>query len=384
MRRKRLHFIEPSKIGRYHITLIDGYLRALCANPVIRSRLDLVFHASASTWAHLSPSLRETIVWRRIPVVDGDTRRLITKSVLEFLMVLRLLVFAPRRDTIFVSCVLPTTLLMLELANGLLRRPNFFVVVHGEIEGAFEPSVQGIQSYGFWVLKWLAVRRQNSTLQVVVIAEFAREGLLKAFPGKFDPVGTHVVPHPIVPVPVPGPGAEAAGAETLCFIGYKTPFKGFGAFTRASKAHPDIGFRVIGGGVVEDVRTGETSALETNDEFMGAVARCAGAMFPYVSGYRLSLSAAALDALATGTHMIATGRPCFLSLQKTFGSGAVTIYRSDEELDKILRTPDWLALRAAGRQQRLEAVEKSGYGLPAVGAAFARLLSSPIQGSDSR
>lgn len=380
MHRRRLHFIEPSKIGRYHITLIDGYLRALHSG--IRSRLDLVFHASASTWANLSPSLRETIIWRRIPVVDGDTRRLITKSVLEFLMVLRLLVFAPRRDTVFVSCVLPTTLLMLELANGLLRRPNLFVVVHGEIEGAFEPSVQGIRSYGFWVLKWLGVRSRRSTLQVVMISDFARDGLLEAFPEKFDPARTHVVPHPIIPVP--GPGAEDAGAQSLCFIGYKTPFKGFGAFMRASEAHPDIGFEVIGGGVVEDVRSGETKALTTNDEFLGAVSGCAGAMFPYVSGYRLSLSAAALDAIATGTHMIATARPCFLSLQKTFGSGAVTIYGSDEELDALLRTPGWLASRAAGRHKRLEAVEQSEYGLPAVGDAFERLLSSPAPRSESR
>lgn len=382
MSRKRLHFIEPSKIGRYHITLIDGYLRALSANPGIRSRLDLIFHASASTWANLSPAMRETVEWRRIPVVDGDKRRLIIKSAVEFLMVLRLLVFAPRRDVVFVSCVLPTTLLMLELTNRLLRRPNFFVVVHGEIEGAFEPSVQGIRSFGFWVLQWLGIRSRRSTLQVVMISDFSRAGLLGAFPGKFDPTRTHVVPHPIVPVAAGSAGG--ASVESLCFIGYKTPFKGFGAFTRAANEHPDVDFEVIGGGVVEDLRSGETRALATNDEFLDAISDCAGAIFPYVTGYRLSLSAAALDALATGTHMIATPRPCFLSLQKAFGTDAVTIYRNDEELDSLLRTPGWLASRAEGRQQRLEAVGKSGYGLPAVGAAFAQLLSSPIQGGNSR
>lgn len=378
MPRSRLHFVEPSKIGRYHITLIDGYLRAIGLSEALRSRFDLVFHASASTRANLAAETREAVEWRRIPVVDGDTRRLVLKSVIEFLVVLRLLLLAPRRDVIFVSCVLPTTLLMLEWANGLIRRPRFFVVVHGEIEGAFEESVQGIRSYGYWVLKWLGIRRGRSTLQVVVIGEFSRDGLIRAFPDKFDPARTHVVPHPIVPVPFCP--LDQLGPESLCFIGYRTPFKGFSGFVRAAEAHPEIDFRIVGGGVVEDLRSGTTRRLSTNEDFLGAISACAGALFPYVSGYRLSLSAAALDALATGTHMIATPRPCFLSLQQTFGPDAVTIYRSDEELDALLRTPRWLAARAAGRLKRLEAVEQSGYGLPAVSGAFERLLS-PAQGS---
>lgn len=382
MLRRRLHFIEPSKTGRYHITLIDGYLRALSGSSEILSRFDLVFHSSSLTREHLSPGMREGVAWRSIPVLDGDRRRLVSKSVVEFFTVLRLLLLAPRRDVVFVSCVLPTTLLMLELANGLLRHPNFFVVLHGEIEGAFEPTVQGVRSYGFWVLKWLAVRKRRSTLQVVMISDFARDGLLDAFEDKFDPATTHVVPHPIVPA-VTGP-ADSAAPETVCFIGYRTPFKGFEAFKRASDVHPGIEFEVIGGGVVEDLRTGGTRAITTNGEFLGSVSNCAAAIFPYTSGYRLSLSAAALDALATGTHMIATSRPCFLSLEKTFGPEAVTIYRSDDELDVLLRTPGWLGARAAGRRGRREAIERSGYGLSAVGRAFERLLVSPAQGSGSR
>lgn len=380
MSRRSLHFIEPSKVGQYHITLIDGYLRALMQGAVSRAGLQLIFHGSASTHENLSPDVRHGVAWRRIPVVDGDKRQLAFKTLVELFVVVRLLALKRRNDIVFVSCVLPTTLLLLELVNRILRRTNFFVVVHGEIEGAFEPSVQHFRSYGYWVLQWLNFRRRNSTLQVVVISDFARAGLLGNFPDKFDSALTHMVPHPILPASLPSRADPVD--PSVCFIGYKMPFKGFAAFEAAAAAVPEVDFRVIGGGRVENLRTGRVSSLETSADFLAAIAECSAAVFPYNAGYRLSLSAAALDAIATGTHIIATPRPCFLSLQESFGSDAVTIYGSDEELRNHLATPGWLAARSAGRRERLAAVNRSPYGLDAVGKAFERVLLREPQGNE--
>jgi len=373
MRRRRFYFLEPSKVGRQHITLIAGYLAALVSSDRIRSGLEIHFCSSPSTRACLPPELAARVQCSSVPVMDPEKRRLLLKTLVEFGVTAGYLFRLRRGDVLFVSCLLPTTLLLVEWLNMILRRPGVFVSLHGEVEGIFEESTQRLQSFGFWILKWLRGRRANGPTRLVVIDDFIKARLAADFPANIASSDVFVVHHPILPVAVDAP---LGGMRRACFIGYRSRFKGFPHFEEYARSMPGQRFLAIGGGKVDDLSAGTSSALDGEAGYFQAIGGCDLAVFPYVHGYTASLSAAALDALATGVHIVATDRACFRSLAEYFGPGFVTVCESPERLGIALHDAALWRL-SQGRGARMQKLEESKYGIAAVGRAFEQLVFSP-------
>jgi glycosyltransferase involved in cell wall biosynthesis len=373
MPRRQFIFIEPSKVGSQHITLIEGYLRALTSSAVLKRSFDLTFCASNSTAAALSAATRAAVKHVPIPVMDPEKRRLVRKSCVELYVVMRCLLTMRRGDVLFVSCVLPTTLLFLEACNRLLRRRGFFVELHGEVEGLFDKSMQRPSSFGFWVLQWMRLRRHGSTLSLVVIDDFIKARLLAEFPGKLRETDIFVVHIPIVPLPFAATQPEAPAA--VCFIGYRTRLKGFDQFLQLSGLVPGAEFVAIGAGKVEQVASGRSVPITGSDGYMHAIARCSVALFPYVGGYNCSLSAAAVDALSAGVYILASDRACFVSLEQYFGAEMVTVARSAPEMAALLTDERWLAEQRGAQERRLERLKASKYSLDAVRSSFETLMA---------
>jgi len=383
MTRGRFYFLEPSKVGPQHITLIEGWLRALVSSDQVASSHDLVLCASDSTYSHLSEDLRSKLHLQRVPVMDPERRRLVRKSLLEFFVVLRALLRLRPADVLFVSCVLPTTLLMLEIVNCVLRRRGLFVTLHGEIEGLFDPSMHKVRNYGFWAHHWMQLRRSGSTLQLVVIDDFIKEKLLRAFPGKLDAAQINVVYHPVTAIKAVSVTPAQTKADA-CFIGFRTKFKGYDQFAWLAGALPDRHFVAIGGGIIEDVAGGERTTLDGNADYMAAIGGCTTAVFPYVGGYTCCLSAAVLDALSAGAHVLATRRPCFIGLAEHFGADVVTLYTTPSEAIALLGDSRWLAQQQAGRSERLQRLDTSRYGMASVRQCFKNILQAVESGGQSK
>jgi glycosyltransferase involved in cell wall biosynthesis len=371
MRHRRFYFIEPSKVGRQHITLIEGYLSAIAANAQLNESCDLLFCASKATFSSLHASTREKIAYSSIPVMNPEKRRLFLKTLLEFAVVLKFMLKKRPDDVVFVSCVLPTTLLLLELANIFWRRRGVFITLHGEIEGLFDKSLQGFRSYGYWILMWMRLRRPNSVLSLVVIDDFIKHKLIADHPRKMTESNVFVVHHPISPL---APYATSADIRSVCFVGYRTKAKGFEQFERLSHLMHDVSFVSVGGGFVENLRSGQRVSIVGNEDYLRGIAQCTAAIFPYIAGYTCSLSAAVMDALSAGVQIVASNRPCFLSLAERFGTEVIAICNSIEEAEALMEVPNWFAETRALQLRRIERLSRSPYSVRSVGDSFQHLV----------
>lgn len=374
MKRPGFYFIEPSKVRTYHITLIDGYLAAIVSSTLIVNSHDVIFCACKSLFDNLSVSVRGQLTYEPIPVIDQDKHHVVRKSLLEFFVSLRYLLRLRQGDIAFFSCMIPTALLMLEIVNRVLRKKNIFVVIHGEIEAIFAPERLSRRSIGYWALKWLHAHSRDSSINVVVIDDFIKATLSGRYPDRFPNESIFVVHHPITAATVTTPQTPAGPAA--CFIGYRTPAKGFDDFKRLSVSHPNIRFLAIGAGKIEDIRSGFATQISGGEQFSQAISQCSIAIFPYKSAYDCSLSAAALDALSAGVHIVATDRASFVGLSKDLGTEYVTTYRSTADLGELLKTPGWIAERQCGRSRRLALLASSKFGLGSVRNDFERIVSS--------
>jgi len=371
MSRHRFYFIEPSKIDNQHITLIEGYLSALMLSVKIKEKYDLFLYASSSTLAMLPSTLKSEYTCSVIPVMNAEKRRLILKTLVELFVVFRCLVKLRRGDILFISCVLPTTLWLLEYLNRLLGKSGVHVVLHGEIEGLFDITLQNFQSYGFWSKKWIHSRTAESRIMLVVLDDFIREKLVLEFPDKLDAEIVSVVHLPIVALsPMHKEGDSLY--PSVCFVGYRSRFKGYDDFVHLATKHPTIKFLAIGGSKVEDVKTGAIKELVNNDSYINEISKCAAAIFPYTSLYSCSLSAAAVDALASGVPIIALDRACFSSLASYFGSEMVTVCSSVDKISQELEDGKLLYSHLT-KEARLGRLSSSKYSLASVQESFEKL-----------
>lgn len=372
MQRRHFYFVEPSKVLSQHITLLEGYLKAIISSDDLSQSLELLFCASRSTFNSLSPATRQHVHHEAITVMNPEKRRLALKTLVEFFVVLRYILRMQRGDVMFVSCVLPTTLLMLECVNFFLRRRSVCIALHGEIEGLFDESLQRFRSYGFWIMMWMRCRRSDSGLALVVTDDFIKRKLLAEYPKKLSEENLFVVHNPISTAVLAA--SPDTATHSACFIGHRTKFKGFEKFRQLSEFVPSVSFLAVGGGKIEDIRLGHSSELKSNEEYFQTISSCSVAVFPYIGGYTCSLSAAVLDALSVGLHVMASDRPCFTALADKFGPDSVTICHFPEEACVLLSDALWLAARRNGRARRLERLARSEHGLEAVRSSFAKMV----------
>jgi hypothetical protein len=366
----KLYFLEPSKVGVQHIYLLEGYLRALTASHRIGERFEIVLCTSKSTARNLSAGVLAKVTPRPVFVMNPEKRRLALKTLVEFWAVFRRMLALRPQDILLVTCVLPTSLILIEWANRLLRRRGVHVVLHGDIEGIFASSRQGMLSIGFWAKNWLRLRRPRSRISLVVLDDFIKRRLIGAAPEKLSDTNISVVQLPVMPVSFDHP---LAVPPTVGFLGYRTQIKSFEAFARLPALLTAFRFVAIGGGKIEDLRAGTSEPLAGKDGYLAQIARCSVACFPYTAGYTASLSASALDALSTGVQILALDRPCFAELSAYFGDDVVRVVSRMEEIPEALsrllqsQTSD-------DRTRRLQRVADSKYGVPAVQRSFERML----------
>jgi hypothetical protein len=367
-----LVFLEVSKVRSYHSTLMDGMLRGYLAAGLPARRERPVLYGHDSFYGHLGPEARGAVEYRPIPVIDQDTRRWLRKSLLETWVVLRSLVRMRRGDLLFVTTIMPSAMILVEAIKWLFPRRQMVVMQHGELDGAFLKEKQRLGSFGFYLFLWFRMRRLGSTTRVAVLDYFIADEIQRRFPGSVRPEQLHVVPLPMVPVATAA--ERTPGPVRCCFIGFKSPAKGYDEFVRLAEALPELEFRVIGGG--QDRRYDEESgrAVGSTDDFIAAVGDCDIAVMPYVSGYDCSLSAAATDAVASGLHLLTSDRGCFRALAEAFGPETVTICADERAMLARLSDPQWLAMCRDGKTARLARVAQSHYSLASVGKHLDAML----------
>jgi glycosyltransferase involved in cell wall biosynthesis len=365
--------MEPSKVGPQHITLLEGYLGALLALDLPRCGLELVYRADPSSHATLSDSVRARVPLEPIAVIDPDQRRWVAKGLQELGAVRAALAKIGPDDVLVITCLTAPALFLLELAQAMIADRRVVVVLHSELEALFDPGLRSPRTWGFWAYRWFRARRPSSRLGIAVIAPFVRDALETSFPETFPPGSIRLLSFPVSGGTYAEP--EADGPPRVVFIGYKTRFKGFDVFASAAAALADepLAFECIGGGKVESVPGGRLRGFSAGG-FLDEVARSSLAVFPYQQGYVVTMSAAALDAVATGVHVVATRRPCFEALAAEFGPDCVTLFDTEAELQAILRDRSFIARVQAGAVGRRGLLARSSFGPAATRSAFATLL----------
>jgi hypothetical protein len=378
-----LYVVEPSKVRYQHIFVIDGYLRAICAAADDLTGWNVQFWGSRSTIAALSPKASQGCEMRSVPVMDPEKKRLIRKCLLEVAVVLSCMIRMRRRDTLIITCLLSPALMLLQTIATLLPRRNVFVVLHGELEwlGPSPPDSAGVTTVGYWAKKWLWLRRPDSPMKLIVLDGFIRDRLLQEHPADFRGDGLWAVRPPVVPLrDAQCQALEQGRPAKICFVGYRTRFKSFDNFLLCVAGHPDWQFLAIGGGAEVDVRTGEKRALDSNEDYLAAIAACDVALFPYDAGYSMSLSASGLDALIAGVHIVALERPFFVGLRDALGEDVVTVWRNMAEIDQYMQSLDIQRIRSR-RQLRTQLVAASPFGIESVTSAFKDMISVGAVGS---
>lgn len=375
----RLVLLEPSKVGPQHITLLEGYLRALLTLDMDSMGYSLVYRADPSSHAALSPAVQGRVPLEPIPVINPEERRWVRKVAQEVSAVMSAMDRMGPDDRLLITCLSSPSLLILEAVARFLGfgGRNVTVVLHGELEALFDSSCRSPRSWGFWAWRWYRLRRPGSPLSLAVIADFIRSALAGLDPQRFGGDATRVLPFPISPFE--GQESRLPERHLAAFIGYRTRFKDFDRFQElAAAAGPDVRFAAIGGGVVDELGIGERP-FRPDLGFLGEVAEASVAIFPYMQGYTAAMSAAALDALSTGVHIVATRRPCFMALAEMFGPDHVTLFDTDAEALSVLADRPRLDRLRAGAASRRAGLARSPFGPASAEEAFRAMLAPGSQ-----
>lgn len=372
----RLIIAEVSKVRHYHSTVTDGFLKAWRHVDANTKFGNPIVFAHQSFIDCLSSEARTMAECRTIPVIDPDKRWLVRKTLLEAWTTLRIILSMGRKDTLVIATIFPTALVVLEYLLRILPRRNVVVLQHNEVEAAITTPRPRLGSYGHANLVWHRMRGRRSPMKIAVLGSWIAEGVRKYYPHSVRDDELFVLPMPMIANVSEGRSIAPGAPLRSCFVGFNTAGKGFDTFEMLAKDLPDLDFMQIGGGVLKNIRTGETQPLSDTAAFMDALARCDVAIMPNTSGYDYTLSAAATDALAAGLHLIAYDRKCFRAMQAAFGGDAVTICTSASEIRDKLASHEWREKIRATRSRRLSGIDRSEFGLTNVGHALERIFHS--------
>jgi hypothetical protein len=329
--RRAFNILEPSKVGVQHLSFLESYLVTFENTQKLKKDFDITFIASPKTHDRLEKSRIPSIVFKSIYVVDPLERRLIFKNMVDTLKVVRQILAKKNGDILLVTCLLPTSLILVELINRLLRRQDVFVVLHGEIESLFDHSSQSFQRIGWWSRLWWRVRSDDSKIKLIVIDDFIKE--------QMDNIGSActnvaVIHQPIIPEIF---DVERRIDNRVCFIGFRTKHKGYNEFVALASKHKNVEFVAIGGEIVENIRSGSIDPLENHHDYLKEISKCHAAVFLYTDGYSATLSGAALDAIKVGVPILALRRPFFVSASDHLGDDVVTVYNDISQISNHLQ-----------------------------------------------
>ena len=324
-----IYILEPSKVGVQHLSFLESYLQTFISTKKVSKVFDINFVASKKTIDKLDKSKLKSVKLSSILVIDPLKRRLVLKTIVEALQVLKLMLTKKRDDKLLVTCLLPTSFILIEQINRLLKKSDVYVVLHGEIESLFDSSVQSVFRIGWWSRFWWKHRPVDSKIKLIVIDDFIKNGL--------DNICINsdiaVIHQPIISLNRSKPSDLIS---KICFIGYRTKNKGYDEFIALAEKHPKLEFIAIGGEVIENIRTGEINTLKTHNDYLDAISSCQLALFLYTDGYRATLSGAALDAIKVGVPILSLNRPFFVSISEHLSDKLVVVRENLTEVSKYL------------------------------------------------
>ena len=373
-RSSRLCLLEASKVRNQHSTLMNGMLLAYGEAKLEQKWGKPRLFAHSSFFEHLSPQGQKTVDFVQVPVMDPTRRRLLRKSLLEAWVVFSRLWSLHKNDVLLVTSLLPSAAVIVELMKFLFPSKRLILMVHGEIAGAGDVSRRRWGSFGFYVNIWFGIRKFGHPSALACIDAFIAEEILRRFGDAVRREEIFVIPHPLATLPKVSP--REPGVVRCCFVGFDTPNKGYAVFQKVAQVVPTVQFHVIGDGVDRDIVGGGEKPLVSMESYLHAIASCDIAVFPYTAGYSASLSAAALDALSCGLHLVATRRGCFVALAEELGDDCITLFDDEDELKLLLSDKNFVADKAASRQTRLAKIANSRYGSRSVAQAINRLMES--------
>lgn len=338
----KIIMLEPSKVGTQHITMINPYLDAVLA----ATDRPVEFWCAASMWDNVSDRVKPSVRHRAVPVIDPSSRRFLIKIPLEVLVTVWAILRKKRDDVLLITCLFSPALYLVSLACQILRPRHVHVVLHSEVEALLDPSLSPkITGYGYWINKFWDKCLHHTAPKLVVIDSFVRDRLLAFSKSRLQPERLNVLTMPIALPDLADPeGSQVPRSDLpkVCFIGYRTRLKGFEIFQDLAASRKDFAWYAIGGGVIEDMANGEVTPLASADDFGAAVSSCDIAVFPYKGGYNVSMSAAVLDAVSSGLHVIGSPLGCFMALSEAFGEDVVRCAEGVDEINAAL--DNWLVL----------------------------------------
>ena len=372
--RARLVVLEPSKVGPQHITFIEAYLLALSAIDVDAMGIDLIYAADPTSHAALAATTRTRITWRPVSVINAEDRRWVAKGLLEVWTVMRAAWQLGPRDMLLITCLTTPALLILEIISFSFGNNRVMVVLHSELEALVNDELRSPRTWGFWSHHWSQFRRPGSRIRIAVIADYVRDALTATGIAAVARSEVELLTFPV------GPSDDlpfGKGVHRVAFIGYKTWMKGFDRFEALanSGAAPNCQFNIIGAGRVENIITGASRPFDESG-FLGEVAQSTLAILPYSQGYVATVSAAVLDALSTGVHIVATRRGCFEAIHREFGDDTITLYDTPEQLAALVADDAFLDRMRGGAAARRARLPASSFGTAATEADFRRLLAN--------
>lgn len=338
----RLILLEPSKVGTQHITLISSYLEAMVA----AGDNQVEIWCASSMWDSLPSVLTSKVRHRKVPVIDPSSRRFVLKVPLEFLVTLWAIIHKGRDDILLITCLFSPALYLVSQVVRWLRPNSVFVVLHSEIEAVLDQTLSPtITGYGFWIRRFWQKCLHQGTLGLVVIDRFIRDRLITLPEERLRPERLTVLTMPISLTERcarPKRTGHPRSKPKACFVGFRSRLKGFDVFAELAAKRDDFIWLGIGGGIIEDIATKEIKQLERPEDFVQALSGCDVAVFPYQAGYDVSMSAAVLDAISVGLHVIASPRGCFLALSEALGEDLVQCAECADEMNAALDR--WLSL----------------------------------------
>jgi len=355
--------VEPSKVGDQHITFISSYIEAINLNKNIMDLYNFKFIGSSSTIENLEVLKNLNIKSEIIFVVNPDKRRLVFKTLVEFYQVVRLIFKKNNLDILLISCILPTSLIFIEILNKLANKKNIFIVLHGEIEGILNSEKHDPRRIGFWSNIWFSYLCGKSKLRYVVIDKFIKDKL-NLIRNNLEFI---TIPQPIKALHFK---KTSFNKKTLCFIGYRTKNKGYEIFKGLAKDKGEYNFIAIGGGIVENLSDGSIQKIKDREHYLNEISKADIALFLYTDGYQLTLSGAALDAISVGVPILALPRPFFSHLNSVFGDNIVLVKSS---LDEIIQSID-NKLCDKNISENFNEVNESVYSLHNVSKSFDKII----------
>lgn len=320
-----LVIVEPNKVGHQHNTFNKEFLKLF-------KDLNIHFIADPSTLTLIDNLLYNT--HENINVIDGESRRFIIKTLSEIYNILKICI-KYRKHNILLLSISPQVLFIFEIIKlFLLPSQKIWINLHGELEGVFETKKQRINSYGFWIILWLKLRKVFQKINIVILSQYIFDSIKDKgyLIGKID-INTFIIN---LPIPIQRPLQDNIDKEVnnkdFLFIGQRSLKKGFQEFLSIQKKSKyNDGFYSIGQGrLIHHKTSGDEH--HSFDDYLKSVAMFSVFIFPVLSGYKATISSALCDAVGSGLLILALRNPMTKYFNKILGDKFIILFDSKQDL----------------------------------------------------